>query len=118
MHPTSPPGAEAVALDRPRPMLEFLPLGLCGEPNGTTVQEQLRGLWFDLAGTPFPNQVPALARAFGEHHLLYGSDCAWTPAPAVRTQLASLEETAQPPGDSWRALTTRNARRLLPGLGR
>ena len=38
---------------------------LFGPPDAPSVQSQLRRLWFDMAGTPFPNQVPALVKAFG-----------------------------------------------------
>ena len=77
---------------------------------------QLRRLWFDIAGTPFPHQVPAAVAAFGAERLLYGSDYCWTPAHGVDAQLASIEQADQPADDSWRALTTRNANRLLaPG---
>jgi predicted TIM-barrel fold metal-dependent hydrolase len=168
VHPTSPPCAEALALGRPRPMLEFifdtartvgdlvfagvltrypgiqwiithgggaLPLmadrmelfrGLfLGDPTdptgptgstGPTVQEQAGALWYDMAGTPFPNQVPALVAAFGSERVLYGSDYCWTPAPGVTAQVADLDAAAQPVDDTWRALTTRNANRLLPRL--
>jgi 6-methylsalicylate decarboxylase len=40
----------------------------------STLPRQLRGLWFDIAGTPFPHQVPAAVAAFGTERLLYGSD--------------------------------------------
>ncbi len=50
---------------------------------GPTVPDQLRELWFDMAGTPFPNQVPALIKAFGSQRLLYGSDYCWTPAASA-----------------------------------
>lgn len=85
-------------------------------PGGATTQEQVAGLWFDMAGTPFPNQIPALVRAFGSERLLYGSDYCWTPAAVTTAQLASVEAADQPAGDTWRALTTRNALRLLPRL--
>ena len=108
VHPTSPPHAEAIALGRPRPMMEFifdtartvsdlvfrgtferypgifwifthgggvLPLladrlelfrtAFTADAAGPPVPEQLGELWFDLAGTPFPNQVPAFEQAFG-----------------------------------------------------
>jgi predicted TIM-barrel fold metal-dependent hydrolase len=78
-----------------------------------STQHQIRGLWFDMAGTPFPNQVPALVKAFGSERLLYGSDYCWTPAPATTAQVESVDAAEQPPGDTWRDLTTRNARRLL-----
>jgi predicted TIM-barrel fold metal-dependent hydrolase len=155
VHPTSPPGAEAVALGRPRPMLEFLfdstravsDLVFSGvltrhpdirwvfthgggtlplladrmelfrsaflEGDGPTVQDQVCELWFDLAGTPFPRQVPALVAAVGTERLLYGSDYCWTPAGAVAAQVACLDTADPPPNDEWRDLTSRNAARLL-----
>jgi predicted TIM-barrel fold metal-dependent hydrolase len=85
-----------------------------GSGDGPTVQEQLRGLWFDMAGTPFPHQVPALVQAFGSDRLLYGSDYCWTPAAGAVAQVASVDAAAQPDGTTWRRLTTRNAARLLP----
>ena len=161
VHPTSPPCAEATALGRPRPMLEFifdttravsdlvftgtlvrypdiewvfthgggaLPLladrmelfrtVFLGEDDAdSAVPQQLRRLWFDIAGTPFPHQLPAAVAAFGTGRLLYGSDYCWTPAHGVDAQLASIDQARQPANDSWRALTTRNAARLLR-LGR
>lgn len=160
VHPTSPPHAEALALGRPRPMLEFLfdstrsvsdlvfhgvlqrypdipwifthgggTLPLLAErmelfrtvfaKGGTAldpVPEQIGRLWFDMAGTPFPHQIPALTAAFGSERLLYGSDYCWTPAPGVDAQIASIGAAPQPPGDTWHALTTRNAHRLFPRL--
>lgn len=161
VHPTSPPHAEAIALGRPRPMLEFLfdstravsDLVFTGvlrhypdipwifthgggtlplvaerlelfrsafggaEPGVPPVPEQVSRLWFDMAGTPFPHQIPALDRAFGTERLLYGSDFCWTPPPAVDAQLAAIEAAPQPAGTTWRELTTRNCARLFPRLG-
>jgi predicted TIM-barrel fold metal-dependent hydrolase len=157
VHPTSPPHAEAIALGRPRPMLEFIfdttravsDLVFNGtlqrHPNipwiiphggGTLpllaqrmelfraafadladtdapIPRQFARLWFDLAGTPFPHQVPALASAFGTDHILYGSDFCWTPPAAVDEQLTAIDGAPQPPGSTWRALTTHNAHRLF-----
>ncbi|WP_028934768.1 amidohydrolase family protein [Pseudonocardia spinosispora] len=159
VHPTSPTCHDAIALGRPRPMLEFifdstrtvsdlvfsgvllrypairwvfthgggtLPLLADrmelfrtvfqgGDPASDTVPEQLARLWFDMAGTPFPNQVAALTRAFGHERVLYGSDYCWTPAAGALAQIASVDAADQPPGDTWRTLTTRNANRLLRG---
>jgi len=84
-----------------------------GDGDGPSVQEQVGRLWFDMAGTPFPRQVPTLTEAFGSQRLLYGSDYCWTPPPAVGQQVAAIDSARQPDGDSWRALTTRNAERLL-----
>ena len=165
VHPTSPPGYQAVSLGRPRAMLEFifdatravsdlvftgrlqrypdipwifthgggtLPLltqrmelfrnvVAAGSTTGATdpvlpVAEQVGRLWFDMAGTPFPYQIPALIAAFGCERLVYGSDYCWTPAPGTTAQVDSIDAAAQPDGDTWRALTTRNAHRLFPRL--
>lgn len=86
------------------------------DPAEPSAAEQIRRLWFDMAGTPFPNVVPALVRALGAERLLYGSDYCWTPAAGTTAQVRSVDEAEQPEGDTWRELTTRNALRLLPGL--
>lgn len=93
------------------------------DPTGTAapiapIPDQVRRLWFDMAGTPFPHQVPALTAAFGAEHLLYGSDYCFTPAVGTKAQIVSIDAAPQPHGDTWRALTTRNARRLFPRLNR
>ncbi|MER5884499.1 amidohydrolase family protein [Streptomyces sp. NPDC001941] len=77
------------------------------------VREELGRLWYDVAGTPFPDQVPTLERVFGTERMLYGSDACWTPDAAVLAQAASLDAAPQPGGTTWRELTGRNARRLL-----
>lgn len=81
--------------------------------------EQLGRLWYDMAGTPFPRQVPAFEAAFGTERLLYGSDYCWTPVDAVLGQIASVDAAPRPSaGGTWRDLTTRNARRLFPAGAR
>jgi predicted TIM-barrel fold metal-dependent hydrolase len=94
----------------------FRTVFLGGKPGDPTVQEQVSRLRFDMAGSPFPDQVPALVKAFGSDRLLYGSDYCWTPADGTTAQVASVDSNDQPPRTTWRDLTTRNARRLLPGL--
>jgi predicted TIM-barrel fold metal-dependent hydrolase len=79
--------------------------GLAGA-EGPDALEQIGRLWFDIAGTPFPRQVPAFAAAFGTERLLYGSDYCWTPTPLVDAQVDSVDA-------AWRDLTTRNAERLF-----
>lgn len=161
VHPTSPPGSEAVSMGHPRPMLEFpfdsaraacdlvlsgvlaryphirwifthgggaLPLladrielfrtVFSGEASaaGAGVPESMSRLWFDMAGTPFPHQVPALVSAFGDDRLLYGSDYCFTPPTGVHAQVDAIDAADQPLDDTWRAITSRNACRLLPQL--
>lgn len=76
---------------------------------GRPVADQLAGIWYDIAGTPFPNAAPALVRAFGSQRVLYGSDYCWTPAAGVLAQVATVDK-------EWRVVTTRNAERLFPRL--
>ncbi|WP_103348885.1 amidohydrolase family protein [Amycolatopsis sp. CA-128772] len=87
-------------------------------PDVPPLPEQVSRLWFDMAGTPFPHQIPALDRAFGTERLLYGSDYCWTPPAAVDAQLAGIDAAPQPAGTTWRALTTGNCARLFPRLAR
>ncbi|MFD0020695.1 amidohydrolase family protein [Streptomyces sp. NPDC058382] len=89
-----------------------------GDPGLGAIPEQLGRLWFDMAGTPFPLQIPTLTSAFGSDRILYGSDYCWTPSAGVDAQIASIEAARQPAGDTWAALTTRNAHRLFPRLAR
>ncbi|MDX6264424.1 MAG: 6-methylsalicylate decarboxylase [Kribbellaceae bacterium] len=155
LHPTSPPQWRQVALDRPRPMIEFLfdsaravaDLALTGifsrypkvqfiithaggvlpllgdrldlfrSTYATTssdlpsVTSQLQELWYDVAGTPVPHQLPALEAVAGADHLLYGSDHCFTPAEAVAAQITALDQS--PAAANWRTRTTENAVRLL-----
>lgn len=77
------------------------------------VRQQLAGLWYDMAGTPFPSQILTLVHMCGSAHVVYGSDYCWTPPAGVDAQLRSVDDAEQPPGDDWRSLTTRNARALM-----
>jgi len=85
-----------------------------GSPDAIT---QLRRLYYDTAGTPFPRQVPALLNLVDTKQLLYGSDYPWTPA-AIAEQHAAAFAHMPAPGDHaiWQAITTPNAQRLLSRL--
>ncbi|MFJ8692056.1 amidohydrolase family protein [Streptomyces roseolilacinus] len=88
-------------------------------PAGTRTPdavEQLRRLYYDLAGPALPRQLPALLGLADPGRLLYGSDHVWTPAAGVEAHVAGLDATPAPGGESWRSLTTANARRVLPRL--
>jgi predicted TIM-barrel fold metal-dependent hydrolase len=85
-----------------------------GMPSEVSVREQLSQFWYDIAGTPFPDQVPALARAFGTDRMLYGSDYCWLPTHEALAQIQSINAAAPPDErETWLELTTRNALRLL-----
>ncbi|EFF89063.1 amidohydrolase [Streptomyces sp. e14] len=90
-----------------------------GPEDAPSALEQLGRLWYDMAGTPFPRQIPAFEAAFGTERLLYGSDYCWTPAEAALAQVAAVD-AAPAPSDAatWRDLTARNARRLFAGDAR
>ena len=91
-------------------------------PEGTEAPgavEQLRRLHYDLAGPALPRQLPALLSLVGSDRLLYGSDHCWTPAAEVEAHVAGLDAAPAPDGAAgWRALTTANARRILPRTAR
>lgn len=82
--------------------------------TGASTRDLLRRLWYDTAGTPFPVQIPTLSSVVSTERIVYGSDYCFTPAAGVDAQVRSLDDAAPPaPGDTWRALTTRNAGVLL-----
>ncbi|WP_405674606.1 amidohydrolase family protein [Streptomyces canus] len=164
LHPTSPVGWEQSALDRPRPMVEYIfdtartvtdlvMAGVvarcpriqvivphCGgavpvladrinefmrlfvpseKSPAQDAVEQLRGLYYDMAGTAFPRQVPALLKLVDPDRVLFGSDYCWTPPPLADAHIAAID-TAESPvdGTTWRSLTTANAQRLFPATAR
>lgn len=89
-----------------------------GDQPGRATSEVLRGLWFDMAGTPFPHQIPALEASVGLDRLVYGSDYCWTPSAAVVAQIAGIDAADRPGEPTWRTLTTDHARELFPALKR
>jgi len=110
-------GAVPVLADR---INEFMRLFLPSEesPSLDAVQ-QLQGLYYDMAGTAFPRQVPALLELVGPDRVLFGSDYCWTPPPLADAHIAAIDAAESPvEGSTWRSLTTANAKRLFPGTGR
>ena len=85
----------------------------------TFVKDRLRKqFYFDMAGTPWPDQMRGLMPYIGVQQLLYGSDYPFTPAPGVEMLAASMErhmkdlfEDAEDRELAYRA----NAQRLLGG---
>jgi predicted TIM-barrel fold metal-dependent hydrolase len=111
-----PHGGAALPLlaERVQTFRDRLRAGGAGPGPDAPIQEQLRGLWYDTAGTPFPVQIPALTQVVGLDRVVYGSDYCWTPASGVGTQIRAIDQAPPPAtGETWRTLTTRNAHVLL-----
>jgi predicted TIM-barrel fold metal-dependent hydrolase len=110
-------GALPVLADRIDEFMRlFLPAQQPPAPDGV---QQLRGLYYDTAGTAFPRQVPALLNLVAPDHVLFGSDYCWTPPPLADAHLAAIDAAESPvEGTTWRSLTTANAERLFPGRAR
>lgn len=106
-------GAIPVLADRVNGFLGLLRGRSADTPDAV---EQLRRLYYDTAGTPFPRQIPALLGLTEPTQLLYGSDYPWTPAPIAELHTAAFTHAPCPGNTTWRALTTANARRLFPRL--
>ena len=106
-------GALPVLADR---IEEFMRLFLApGTAPAAGAVEQLRGLYYDSAGTAFPRQAAALLQLADPDRVLFGSDYCWTPSTLADAHLAAFD-TAEPPTPetTWRTLTTANAQHLLP----
>lgn len=78
------------------------------------VRATVAGLWFDTAGTPFPEPLPTLVGLVGEERVVYGSDFCFTPSAAVTAQLGSLAGAPPPRSASgWLDLLADNGAALL-----
>lgn len=110
-------GAVPVLADRINEFMKlFLPSGT--SPSLDAVQ-QLQGLYYDMAGTAFPRQIPALLQLVDPARVLFGSDYCWTPSPLADAHIAAIDAAESPvEGTTWRSLTTANAKRLFPGTAR
>jgi predicted TIM-barrel fold metal-dependent hydrolase len=134
LHPTSPPQWRQVALDRPRPMIEFLfdsaravtDLALTGifarypDISVVVAHAGVLPLLGDRLDTFAPETVtPQLENlwydvagtpdAVAGDRVLYGSDYCFTPPDAIARQLAALDSRS----DDWRERVRVNTDRLL-----
>jgi predicted TIM-barrel fold metal-dependent hydrolase len=75
-------------------------------------------LYFDLAGTPLPRQLPALRTIANTERLLYGSDWPFTPEVGIRALQGQMlaASAAEPP--FWEGALATNALALFPRLAR
>jgi predicted TIM-barrel fold metal-dependent hydrolase len=102
-------GALPIAIDR---------LKMLSVVRRTDISEaelsQVRKLWFDCAGSPFPVHMPALMEHASEQQVVYGSDFCFTPGVGVLAQLNSIRSSlGTPDGGVWMDVLAANGRRLL-----
>jgi 6-methylsalicylate decarboxylase len=102
-------GALPMALDQ---LLMESANGFTDLPADT--RAQVRALWFDAAGSPFPTQLEALLRYTSVERVVYGSDYCFTPSLGVLAQLSAIGSAGSSPlGKPWRDTLTDNGRTLL-----
>jgi predicted TIM-barrel fold metal-dependent hydrolase len=78
------------------------------------VIQQLRGLYYDVAGVPLPRALPALLELVSSDQIVYGSDSPFTP-PGLVLQAAEALIADKGPASEWRPTLLRtNAARLFP----
>ncbi|MEU5247270.1 amidohydrolase family protein [Streptomyces asoensis] len=106
-------GAIPVLADRINEYMQLFVPALETPPRDAV--QQLRTLYYDIAGTAFPRQAPALLQLADPARVLFGSDYCWTPAPLADTHIAPIDAAGPPAeGVTWRSLTTANAQGLFP----
>ena len=89
-----------------------------GVAGGTPVpaEEQLRKMYYDLAGSPGSNALAPLLEMTERSHILYGSDYVHTPEAIVSAHLAELLSSKLLSPDDFRAIARSNALALFPHL--
>jgi 6-methylsalicylate decarboxylase len=85
-----------------------------GTPIG--VEEHLRRLYYDLAGSPGSNALAPLLEMTERTHILYGSDYVHTPEAVVSAHLNELLSSKLLSADDFRAIARSNALALFPQL--
>jgi len=90
--------------------------GLAAGGSGVNAEEQLRQLYYDLAGSPGSNALAPLLEMTEHSHILYGSDYVHTPEPIVAAHLNELMSSKLLSPDDFRAIGRTNALSLFPHL--
>jgi predicted TIM-barrel fold metal-dependent hydrolase len=89
--------------------------GLAG--GAISTEEQLRRLYYDLAGSPGSNALAPLLEMTERSHILYGSDYVHTPEAVVSAHLNELLGSKLLSAEDFRAIARGNALALFPRLG-
>ena len=92
-------------------------IGLADPPGVPQFFEQLRGLYYDLAGFATPRQLQPLLSIADPKHLLYGSDWPYTPAALVGPLAQALDANPLLAGALHADAMRRNALALFPRFG-
>jgi 6-methylsalicylate decarboxylase len=79
-------------------------------------EEQLRRLYYDLAGSPGSNALAPLLEMTERSHILYGSDYVHTPEAVVSMHLAELLSSKLLSPEDFQAIARTNALALIPRL--
>lgn len=96
-------------------------IGMFGRIGGVgrtpvSAEEQLRRLYYDLAGSPGSNALAPLLEMTERSHILYGSDYVHTPEAVVSAHLAELLSSKLLSPHDFRAIGRDNALALFPRL--
>jgi len=103
-----------VLADRIAGVLAMLPMTSQLQPDD--VFDELRRIFYDVAGFVLPSLLPALLAITDRDHLLYGSDWPHSPEPIVAKLIADLENSGVFDPPQLSALWHGNARSLFPRL--
>jgi predicted TIM-barrel fold metal-dependent hydrolase len=90
--------------------------GLAAGGAAIDVQENLRRMYYDLAGSPGSNALAPLLEMTERKHILYGSDYVHTPEAVVSAHLNELLSSKLLSTDDFRAIARDNALALFPQL--
>ncbi len=82
------------------------------------IRAELHKIYFDLAGAPLPELLPALLSLADHTRIFYGSDWPFTPLEACRKLARQLDETPLLDPELKRAVLLSNALRMFPSLNR
>ena len=79
-----------------------------------SVRQELRKLYYDLAGSPLPEQMASLGTIADHDHIFYGSDWPFTPDAEVEKLCEHLDSFALFTDSQRRAYMFENALRIFP----
>jgi 6-methylsalicylate decarboxylase len=90
--------------------------GLAAGGTPISVEEHLRRLYYDLAGSPGSNALAPLLEMTERSHILYGSDYVHTPEAVVSAHLNELLSSKLLSAGDFSAIARSNALALFPRL--